>query len=351
VTPSRFAPLLLALALCLAGTASAAPEKPDADDPCAIPPAVRDGPPIEAGTPIKIAVGIALVDLAEINDIDQTFRADAVVSLHWNDPRLSVKARGGALTGCRLGLKDIWNPDIRPLNVRTQHRMLGESLRIDADGAVDYERQVLASFSSRFALRDFPFDIQTLRMRMASFNYGPELVRFVPHKFDEIEGRELSIAGWKVLDDHPDASVKPMKVGYEQFTRLDHVILVARKPDYFLWNFVLPLGLIVLMAWSVFWLDPKAWGPQIGIATASAFTLVAFLIALRSRLPPVPYLTRLDELILYSTILVFAALAQVIVTSRLAESDRLELARRLDAYGRWIFIGVFGIVIYTTLAR
>jgi len=342
---------LLAVALCLAGAASAAPQKPEAANPCEIPAALRDSPPIQAGEPVKVALGIALIDLYEINDADQTFRADVLAELNWQDPRLGAQARGGPLDECNLRLGDIWHPDIRGINVRTQHRVLGETLRIDDAGNVHYEKQLLGTFSSRFDLRDFPFDIQTLRMRMASLRYGPHTVRFVPKDLGKIKGRELSIGGWRVLDDHPDASIKPMRAGLAEFSRLDHVVLVAREPAYFLWNFVLPLGLIVLMAWSVFWLDPKAWGPQIGIATASAFTLVAFLIALRSRLPPVPYLTRLDELILYSTILVFVALAQVILTSRLAESNRLELARRLDAYGRWIYIGIFGLVIYTSLVR
>jgi hypothetical protein len=105
------------------------------------------------------------------------------------------------------------------------------------------------------------------------------------------------------------------------------------------------------MAWTVFWLDPQAFGVQIGISTASAFTLVAFLVALRGRLPPVPYLTRLDALILYSTMLVFAALAQAVLTSRLAQGDRLPLARRIDSYTRWIYLAAFRVGLYATLLR
>ncbi|KPK04570.1 MAG: hypothetical protein AMJ64_13315 [Betaproteobacteria bacterium SG8_39] len=335
----------------LNSVALAAPQKPDAADACTIPAEIHRDPPIQGGAPVNVELGILLIDLSEIDDGDQTFRVDVVVRLRWRDPRLGAKVRGGSFADCRLELKDVWNPDIRPLNVRTQHRVLGEALRVDASGTVVYERHVQATFASRFHLREFPFDVQSLRIQLASFSYGRGQVRIVPHAFDEVAGREISVAGWRMLDEHPDAGVGPIKVGPKQFTRVDHVLLVAREPGYFLWNFVLPLGFIVLMAWSVFWLDPKAWGPQIGIATASAFTLVAFLIALRSRLPPVPYLTRLDELILFSTILVFVALAQVVVTSRFAETDRLELARRLDAYGRWIYIGALGMVVYMTLVR
>jgi hypothetical protein len=81
------------------------------------------------------------------------------------------------------------------------------------------------------------------------------------------------------------------------------------------------------------------------------FTLVALLVALRGRLPPVPYLTRMDELILFSTALVFAALAQAVLTSRLAQKEKLALAQRIDAYGRWIYLASFGVVLYVSLVR
>jgi hypothetical protein len=118
-----------------------------------------------------------------------------------------------------------------------------------------------------------------------------------------------------------------------------------------LWNFVLPLCLIVMMAWTVFWLDPEtSSGAQIGIATASTFTLIAFLIALRTRLPAVGYLTQLDKLSVYSTVLVFLALGEVVVTSSLAQRGQQLLARRLDVHARWIYLLGFAAGLWFILA-
>ena len=41
---------------------------------------------------------------------------------------------------------------------------------------------------------------------------------------------------------------------------------------------IVPLILIVMMSWVVFWIDPRDFGPQMGMATASVFTLIAFLL-------------------------------------------------------------------------
>lgn len=112
-------------------------------------------------------------------------------------------------------------------------------------------------------------------MQFASFSYGPDTVRLVSEALMDQGERRYSIAGWHILSDYVEDNVKPLRVGHEAFSRLDHAILVQRQPGYYLWNFVLPLILIVLMAWTVFWLDPTAWGAQIGIATASASMLMS----------------------------------------------------------------------------
>ena len=343
--------VLLALVCWTAGAALCA--QPDAaGDPCAIPAAMRTTPPLQGGEPVDVAIDVVVVDIFNIDDRGQTFLTDLVFVMRWKDPRLSAGARGGSLANCRLGLQDLWHPDVRPLNnLDAGPRVLGESVRIGDDGTVRHEKQQLGSYSTPFLMRDFPFDIQQLRVRMVSFSYGPRTVRLMREAVADRREHRYSVAGWDTLDDFVDDSVAPLRVGSEELSRLDYVIHARRQPEYFLWNFVVPLAFIVLMAWTVFWLDPESWGPQIGIATAAAFTLVAFLIALRNTLPPVPYLTRLDQLILGATVLVFLALAEVIVTSRLAQTRRVALAARIDAYFRWIYIALFAGVLYLTLLR
>jgi hypothetical protein len=106
---------------------------------------------------------------------------------------------------------------------------------------------------------------------------------------------------------------------------------------------------IVIMSWVVFWVDPTDSGVQFGIATTSMLTLIAYRFAIGTRIPPVPYLTRLDSFILLSTVLVFGALVQVVVTSAMAASNRLEGARRLDRVCRLLFPTFFAMITFFTL--
>jgi hypothetical protein len=108
------------------------------------------------------------------------------------------------------------------------------------------------------------------------------------------------------------------------------------------------MGLIVFMAWTVFWLDPSQLGPQLGVATASVISFVAFQIKLQEMLPGVDYLTRMDRYILGATILVFLAFGEAILTGGLAAKGRADLSRRIDRWSRWVYVILFGVLICVT---
>jgi cadmium resistance protein CadD (predicted permease) len=74
-------------------------------------------------------------------------------------------------------------------------------------------------------------------------------------------------------------------------------------------------------------------------------TIIAFRFTANITLPKIDYLTRLDDYILSCTALVFFALIEVIISSRMAKHGKLHLARTIDRWSRWVFIVFFVIVL------
>ncbi len=160
-----------------------------------------------------------------------------------------------------------------------------------------------------------------------------------------------SIGGWEILSNTSDLDIGPLSVDSREHTHLEHTIVIERRAAYFIWKVVVPLVFIALMASSVFWIDPRAIAPQIGLATASVFSLLAFLIGLRSELPRVDYLTRLDELVLSVTALVFLAVGESVWTTRLAMQDRYDTAIRIERISRRAYLGLLVAFLVVHLAR
>jgi len=350
----KLLPLALVVVLAaafLSGVSAATPGPDVSADFCSIPKhltRIRLNPD---GEPVRVKVGITLIDIIDLNDVSESFKVDFVLNLQWQDPRLSASARGGSLESCILGLDDLWNPHVHLVNRRGGILEQEQDVDIAADGAVRYTERIFAELSSPLDLHDFPFDVQRLQMQFASFVYGPEDVIFVADDTRTPRLESISQSGWDILSNSSKDNVPGIKTTIADHTHFNHTIVLARKPGYYLWSILLPLCLIVLMAWCVFWLDPQAYGTQIGLSTGAVFSLLAYLLGLRHLLPRVAYLTRGDQLVLSGMILVFLALGEAILTSRLAQREQGELARKIDRRIRWIYLAVFVVLVLITIAR
>ena len=346
---SSVALLLLWAAISASGVASAAKAPSVPVDPCFIPPMLTRSPPTTNGQPVQVQIGILLIDVVEIDDVTESFTADLKVRIRWKDPRLSAIALGHSLENCRFSIEDIWNPDIQPINQRGTVDKGKLQLVVASDGTVSVVTRVFTILSNPLDMHDFPFDTQHLRIQFASMKYNPTEVTFITDeaRTGRLEG--LSIPGWRLINNFSDDTVAPLQGAVRNHPRFDHLIVIERQSSYYVWKFIVPLCFIVLMASGVFWLNPAGVQTQVSVGTASVFTLIAFLLGLRVVLPRVPYLTRMDELVLAATVLVFLALLEVIITSRLAQKGQTQRAKTIDRYARWMYPLTFVVLLVVSL--
>ncbi|MEJ2180135.1 MAG: hypothetical protein P8Y28_06755 [Gammaproteobacteria bacterium] len=104
--------LLISILLLLTATVNAAAESGE----CSVPKELTVKPPKIDGKPVKVSIGIFLLDLIEIDEIKQSFKIDYTVDIRWHDPRLSVKSLGKSLVGCSLSVGDVWDPRLQAIN-------------------------------------------------------------------------------------------------------------------------------------------------------------------------------------------------------------------------------------------
>ena len=84
-------------------------------------------------------------------------------------------------------------------------------------------------------------------------------------------------------------------------------------------------------------------------SSSAVFALIAFQLSLGRLLPPVSYLTRADQFLQGSTVLVFLALSEAIFTGRLARRNREALANRINRWAVVVYLALFGtLLIFTT---
>jgi hypothetical protein len=325
----------------------------------------------EGPTRISVAVWVANVD--KIDSVAQTFSAHMFLAARWHDPRLAHPESQGII---QLPLDEIWRPPFAIANAAGFIRhTLPEVVEVDPEGNITYRQGFIGTFAQRLYLKDFPFDEQVFRVHGVVPGYSPaelELVpdeRFVSAGMREAAGiaEEITLPDWKITgwtagprpyDAVPWVAIAGYAFEFEAERSSAHYILKVILPLLLIvmmsWTVFwidpdLPLLLIVMMSWTVFWIDPENAGSQISVAVTSMLTLIAYRFAVGGEVPRIPYTTRLDTFILASTILVFFSLLQVMLTTRLARRDRVELARRIDHWSRALVPLAFAVVTVLSL--
>ncbi len=295
--------------------------------------------------PTQISVAIWFVDVSSIDSAQQNFTADVVVVLRWKDPRLARTGGGVAL----YPLDQIWNPRVVVVNETNSisHRF-PDSVEVGADGTVIYRQRLVGSFTQALVLNSFPFDKEVFRVQLAAVKYSPSEVSLVPDEkwiaagINRATGISPSITlpDWTVENWDVKPLVYTLAPGLEnsgyavEFT-------ASRNVQHYILKVILPLVLIVMMSWAVFWIDPVTSNSQISIAVTSMLTLIAYRFAVDSQLPRLPYMTRLDAFFLTSTLLVFFSLIEVLVTTILDNNKQTERAKKIDRYCRVVFPAIF----------
>lgn len=294
--------------------------------------------PASGQGPTRVTVAVYIADVDGIDSAEQNFTANVYMEYRWQDESLAHPGPGIIVKN----LTDVWHPQIQIINLQRLWKTFPDVVTVSPDGKVIYRQRVWGNFSQPLRLQEFPFDQQVFNLHLVTVQHSPEQVELVPSP-DITYGiaETLSVADWTVVG--WNAAVLPYKPisARGEMASVQFSFTAQRRTGYFIVKIIIPLVLIVMMSWVVFWIDPKGAGTQISVSMTSMLTLIAYRFAVGADLPKVSYLTRLDVFILLSTILVFTSLIEVLLTSTLAQGDRLAVARRIDLWARVLFPAAF----------
>jgi hypothetical protein len=301
--------------------------------------------PGDGGGPDRVKYCVFVIDIDDIDSAEQNFTANFFVSMEWNDPRAAHEGESEIMRRATR----VWMPPVLVVNQQKLWPTFAEVVSIEPDGTVYYEQRYWGQLSQPLRLHDFPFDTHEFVIQFATPRYVETEIEFVQDPANPSGiAKDLSIADYRIIDSaglamgYVPLETDDPRAGFQfKFT-------AERESGYYLIKVIVPLLLIIAMSWVVFWIDPTESGTQIGVATTTMLTLIAYRFAMGGDLPKISYLTRMDFFILLSTVLVFLSLLEVVITSYLAKIGRLNIARRIDRVARLCIPGIF--IILTLLA-
>ncbi len=302
-------------------------------------------PPFEDGKPIAIVIGLHIVNLAAIDEVNEQFELDAYLFARWIDKRLAYISEGPQDQVRNYANGQIWTPQLEMINAATPRSRDEISIAVSPDGMVRYAERVVVKLSSRFELRRFPFDQQRLIVIIHPFlAYGPN----IEFKLDDESTWTASefktyssLAQWHLTGLHSEVLTAPTYGGLTT-PEARFEIDVSRRSSFYLWKVFLPLLLMVFLSWAVFWIEASDLSNQVQVAVTTILTVIAFAFAISATMPRLPYLTYIDAFFLECYIYVFLAVVELMTVHVTHRSERRrDLGLRIRRYSRWVIPGSF----------
>jgi hypothetical protein len=284
-----------------------------------------------------VGLGAFFQDVANLSDVDQTLDADVYLVVRWRDPRLADPGRGDGSVDCPVPQGRLWMPAIEPENLRGRQAFYPDRFLVDARGVVTFARRLWVKLSHPLDFRDFPRDRHRWKVTLWPVLSRADEIVFHPLRRVTGMGERLSIQGWRVGQPQAETSTGPRVARAGTFARFDVDLPLERDWSYHAWKLGVPLTLIVLMAYGVYFIPASAVPQQIGLGMTSMLTLIAYMLALGGTLPRISYLTRADRFFVGSAVLVFLGLVKAVAASTLAQREGARALDPVSRWGRWVF--------------
>jgi len=137
--------------------------------------------PSEGGAADVVRFSIFVKNFLGLDFPGQTWKADVVITLSWQDDRAKRLVPEGhddiTLSATRAD-EDLWTPDIVVTNMDLQgEEVISTSFNVNKQGLVSKTQRVLAQLIANYDVSNYPYDTQKLYVILASGTYMSEDVQ------------------------------------------------------------------------------------------------------------------------------------------------------------------------------
>ena len=303
-------------------------------------------PPGEAA-PVVVRASFDLYDINEINDEMETFEFTGVLTLKWNDPRQAFDPTvAGVDEKVFQGdyqfneLSTGWYPQLVLVNESGLYQMDGVVLRVQPDGTSTLIQTLNAAAEMDFNMRRYPFDEHRLEAIFEVLGFDRDEVLLQVESDATISlASEVRIPHWIITG--ANVSVQDRSASYAGRQGVSSAFVmsidVQRDPFYLGRLVTVPLIIIVLLSFSVFWMEKSSLGDRVSVSFIGILTGVTYQIVMSDKLPSISYATLMHGFLNLSFLIMCATVVINLVVGALDKRGKYELADRIDRHCRWGF--------------
>lgn len=304
------------------------------------------GPPKDV-QPVVVQARLDILEINDINDEAETFEFTGVMTLTWHDQRqafdpavdgVDEKVYQGAYQFNEISPS--WYPQVVLVNESGLYEKSGLVLRIQPDGTSTLIEKLNAVVEVELNMRRFPFDSHRLDavFEVLGFDHNEIVLQVGPSVADPL-GSDMSVPQWIITG--ISQSIRDRAAPYAGSNGVTSALVVSvqvqRESFFAIRLVVIPLIVIVLLSFSVFWMDRSSLGDRISVSFIGILTGVAYQIVISDNLPHISYLTLINGFLNLSFFTMCATIVINLVVGAMDKQGKHEVGNSIDRRCRWIF--------------
>lgn len=306
-----------------AGSATEAPAKPEAPAP------------VKGPRPQKVHVGMYLKAIPWIDLKSNTYLVDLYLWFRWNgdlDPTKNFELTNAVQSWDLLKTPLYETPDILE------------------DGSKYQVFHVHGNFAHAFPLHQYPFDSQEIVVELEDSEYQTSELVYIDDTNNSGVHPSITIPGWEIGKHEvltSDAKYGTnfgdprVQSGGDVYSHYAFVLHVTRPTVGYLIKTVLPIAIVILITFVVFFIDSKYFEGRLGLAITSLISAVALQLTAGADLPSVGYMVLLDRIYNLSYAVILLTLLESVIAVRLTDAGKEAQAKKLDKISLVVLAVVF----------
>lgn len=307
------------------------------------------------GAPLKVSVSFHLGDIFKVDDEAETFEFAGVLNLKWKDPRVAFDPEAEGVGEKYFHgdyqfneLEPGWYPQVVVANSAEVADTQGLIFRIRPDGTCFLTRTLHATARTPLDLKPFPFDTQRLTVQFSVLGFDSSRIQLVEHEPALTGSLEaLEVPEWSFLSAETSTGsiASSHAAPNNRNSTVDIHFNVARQSFYMVRLVIMPLLVIVMLSWTVFWMDRSTLGDRMSVSFVGILTAVSYQAMVSDIMPQIAYVTFCYAFVSLSFLLMCLTAVINLVVASFDKAGRVAFADRIDIHCRWLFPLVYCLLI------
>ncbi|XP_042890198.1 neuronal acetylcholine receptor subunit alpha-10-like [Penaeus japonicus] len=250
-------------------------------------PSVR--PARNSSEALSVVFGLSLHSIIDVDEKNQILTTNCWLTQIWTDSHLTWNASDfGGINVIRVPFMRVWKPDIILYNnadAQYTSATINTNVIVTATGQVTWLSHGIYRSSCDMNVEYFPFDIQSCKMKWASWTYDGYQLDLNKQMDDGDMSNYQTNGEFDLVEFTAAKNITFYSCCPEPYPDITFTIKLRRRPMFYVFNLILPCVLINGIALLVFYV-PSESGEKVTLGISALLSMTVFLMTIRESLPP-----------------------------------------------------------------